>query len=306
MAGSLTRLAWRGLIGVVCLPHVALAQGVPCTTTITDRSSLIGGLEMRITYDLTGPSDDVSVCVVTLRLILDGQEPPVDLTGSIGDVTVGTSKVVFATFKTPQRPNIIDPQLRAVARVPPPPVRRPWRAGVSWFTAVEPRQGTATLTTHLATGAAVSVGLPLRRRWELALEAGGPLWKQNLDNRQTGSSAEHLLLRDSFFSALVGPVAGLARRAQVVPLIGGGGARIETRRLLYTLSGRSVVGAPEETSTTTLAFTAGVDLRVALGGGVRVVASHRLHMPADTGDAAPRPRVQHRSGVGIHVDFGGR
>jgi len=66
------------------------------------------------------------------------------------------------------------------------------------------------------------------------------------------------------------------------------------------------VTADEDESEATVGLTGGLDFRIELSRGVRVVAGHRVHVLAGAKDVAARPDFQQRFGVGLQVAFGAR
>ncbi len=286
-------LLWIVALMIVCAAGRVDARDDKCD--VVNESFTPVGAVIQISYELRAPAG-VKACRVKLTVSPD----PEVMRGDIGDVPIGKGKSVRVQFRTaPARPDAIKLQWEAVPL-------HPWHLGAALFSSLDARQGTAALGTHQAVGGLATIGIPRGSKWEVGFEVSSPLWKQALDSEEVGSSAVQQLLRDTFFSVTIGPTWRVGSRAQIVPLVGGGVALVQTRRFTHSLSGTTVVTVVEDESKTALGLTAGADLRFALAGGVRFVAGYRGHALAGAKDVAARPDFQHRLGIGIQVELGAR
>ncbi len=155
-------------------------------------------------------------------------------------------------------------------------------------------------------GTSVALGFPVGEAWEMNFEGCCMVWREALDSAQTASSAERRYLNDNFFSVIAGRGAPLGALGRAIPVAGGGLAVLQTRRYIYSAAGATVQTQREDLSKTVAFGAVGVDLRVQLARPFYLLASYRLYLLAGHTDIdAPRPRLQHRPGIGLQLSFGG-
>jgi hypothetical protein len=283
-----SRLRFATLVVILLVSCGERGQAQEGACRIVDPKPNDAGRLWVFTFELQAPSG-IKACRVTISPRPDAVDVEV--------MTIGPGKTISAEYQTPPRSA---PVLSAV------PIR-PTRLAASVFGSLDQRGGTAVLGTHQALGGVAAVGFPIGLRAELGFEVSSAIFKQALDSAEIGSAAEQRLLRDTFISATIGYVVPLGDRVQLVPIAGGGFARVETRRFTYTLEGRAVQAAIADTSRPGGVVTFGGDLRIAATRNLQLVVNYRVHGLGGADDVATsRARWQHRPGIGVQIDLGGR
>lgn len=281
----------RGAAGAALL----IAFGAAKAGAASDRCDIVIklmtpiGTVVEIKYDLPQVSGQPCLCKVTV-------EAASGVEGDVGNVSCGVDKFARAQFPAPRDPK----EVHLIAEA----VRRP-SMGISWFTSIEPRQSTPSLGQRQALGGVVALGFPFRRSLELAVEASGPLARSSYDSELFTSFSERRFFSDTLVSVLAGRPVDAGNRIQVVPMAGIGIAALSTDRDRYSVSNGLVQTVTDHQWRVMPAATVGFDLRVGIWQGLRLVVQDRLHVLAGSSDSvAPRPRIQHRPGVGIQFSLG--
>lgn len=295
----------------------ARAQDDSCPVTIIDRDVSLGR-RIEIRYQLRSPQGS-EFCDVLLTIRLDGKDIPIRSDGrdapldgkesgcnaiGTGPVPVdGSNKLVIAICD--RDITSATPNLNAVAVPPPPPPPLQWHAGASWFWSLESRKQTPALGWQQASGGVIRLGLPLKRVFELGVEAALTA-REALDSELFAASAERRYYRDSTFSAILARPLPIGQRVAIVPLGGGGVAALETFRYTYSPSSFVLTGSERRFRVAPVA-TVGVDLRFRLTTRLQLVVQERLHiLGGATDEIERRPTLHHRPAIGFQVNFGGR